>query len=175
MSTSTAASSNNIASALIAEMEHEAATARKCLERVPADKFDWKPHEKSMTFSRLASHIAEMFGWTAATLQNAELDFSKIDYKPFEPSTNADLLEFFDKNVAEAIDVLRNTPDETFFENWTMRNGDTVYFTMPKAVVMRSFVVNHIIHHRGQLTVYLRLNDIAVPSVYGPSADEGQM
>ena len=175
MSTVTAASSNNIASAFIGELEHEAGVARKCLERVPADKFDWKPHEKSMSFGKLATHIAEMFSWTPATLQHPELDFSKFDYKPFEPATTADLVEYLDKNVAEAVDTLRNTPDEVFMENWTMRNGETVYFTMPKVAVMRSFVMNHIVHHRGQLSVYLRLNDIPVPSIYGPSADEGQM
>jgi len=98
-----------------------------------------------------------------------------MDYKPFEPKTTDDLLEFFDKTVAEAIDVLRNTGDEVFLEDWTMRNGEKVYFTMPKAVVMRSFVMNHIVHHRGQLSVYLRLNDIPVPALYGPSADEGSM
>lgn len=175
MSTSSAAVSNNIASAFIAEIEHEAATARTCIERVPEEKFDWKPHEKSMSFGKLASHIAEMFGWTPPTLEHPELDFAKMDYKPFEPKTNADLLEYFDKNVAEAIQTLKNTPDQTFMENWTMRNGEQVYFTMPKAVVMRSFVMNHIVHHRGQLSVYLRMNDISVPSIYGPSADEGQM
>ncbi len=175
MSTSTVALSNNISSALIAEMQQEADVARKCLERVPADKFGWTPHEKSMAFGKLAVHIAEMFSWTAVTLQQSELDFAKFDYKPPEPSTNEELLEFFDKNVAEAMDVLRNTADETYMEDWTMRNGEQVYFTMPKITTMRSFVLNHIIHHRGQLSVYLRLNDIAVPSIYGPSADEGQM
>ncbi len=175
MSTSSAATSRNISAALIGEMEHEARTTRTCLERVPADKFDWKPHEKSMEFGRLAAHIAEMFDWTPATLQQPELDFAKWDYKPFEPKTTDDLLEYFDKNVAEAIDVLRNTSDDVFMENWTMRNGDQVYFTLPKIAVMRSFVMNHIVHHRGQLSVYLRLNDISVPSIYGPSADEGQM
>lgn len=175
MSSTAAASSNNIAAALISEMQHEAGVTRQCLERIPAEKFSWKPHEKSMEFGRLASHIAEMFGWTGPTLQHAELDFAKMDYKPFEPAANGDLLEFFDKHVAEAIDVLRNTSDEQFMENWTMRNGETVYFTMSKIAVMRSFVMNHIVHHRGQLSVYLRLNDIAVPSIYGPSADEGKM
>ena len=174
MTSSSAATSRNISSVLIGEMEQEAKTTRTCLERVPADKFDWKPHEKSMEFGKLAAHIAEMFGWTPATLQQAELDFSKMDYKPFEPKTTDDLLEFFDKTVAEAIDVLRNTGDEVFLEDWTMRNGEKVYFTMPKAVVMRSFVMNHIVHHRGQLSVYLRLNDIAVPAIYGPSADDQQ-
>lgn len=175
MSTSSAVTSRSISAALLAEIEQEAKTTRACLERIPADKFSWKPHEKSMEFGRLASHVAEMFGWTAPTLQQAELDFSKIDYKPFEPQTTDDLLEYFDKNVAEAIDVLRNTGDEVFMENWTMRNGETVYFTMPKIATMRSFVMNHIVHHRGQLSVYLRLNDIAVPAIYGPSADEGKM
>ncbi len=172
---STAVRSNNIAAALIAEMEHEAAVTRTCLERISADKFDWKPHEKSMTFGRLASHIAEMFAWTPSTMEHAELDFSKMDYKPFEPSTTEELVEYLDKNVAEAVASLRSSADERFMENWTMRNGEQVYFTMPKVAVMRSFVMNHIVHHRGQLSVYLRLNDISGPSIYGPSADEGQM
>jgi uncharacterized damage-inducible protein DinB len=172
---STGVSTNNIATALIAEMEHEAGVTRTCLERIPADKFDWKPHEKSMTLGRLASHIAEMFGWTPPTMEKAELDFAQMDYKPFEPKTTEELLEYFDKNVAEALETLKSSPDERFMEDWTMKNGETVYFTMPKIAVMRSFVFSHVIHHRGQLSVYLRLNDISVPSIYGPSADEGQM
>jgi uncharacterized damage-inducible protein DinB len=175
MSTASAAGMNTIATAFIAELEHEAKVAREVLSRIPADKFDWKPHEKSMPFGRLASHVAEMFAWTPSTLTQPELDFSKFDYKPFEPTSTEELLEFLDKNVAEAIEALRITTNEQFMENWTMRNGETVYFTMPKVAVMRSFVMNHIVHHRGQLSVYLRLNDIAVPSIYGPSADEGQM
>lgn len=172
---STGVSSNNIATALIAEMEQEARVSRTCLERIPPDKFDWKPHEKSMTMGRLASHIAEMFAWTPATMEKPELDFAAMDYKPLEPKTTEELIEFFDKNVAEAIQVLRNSPDERFMESWTMKNGETVYFTMPKIAVMRTFVFSHIVHHRGQLSVYMRLNDIAVPSIYGPSADEGSM
>ena len=175
MSSSTAVGSNNISSALIAEMEQEATTTRRCLERVPAEKFGWKPHEKSMEFGKLAVHVSEMFGWTPPTLQQSELDFAKMDYKQYEPATTDDLLEFFDKTVAEAISALRNTTDEQFIEPWSLRNGEKVYFTMPKIAVMRAFVLNHIIHHRGQLSVYLRLNDIPVPSIYGPSADEGEM
>ena len=175
MSTALASSSNIIGTAYIAEMEQEAKVSREVLSRIPAEKFDWKPHEKSMTFGRLATHVAEMFGWTPSTMTQPELDFSKFDYKPFEPPTTDDLLDFFDKNVAEAIETLRNATDEQFMETWTMRNGETIYFTMPKVVVMRSFVMNHIVHHRGQLSVYLRLNDISVPSIYGPSADEGSM
>lgn len=175
MSTATAATSNTLGTAFLAELEQEAKVAREVLSRVPADKFDWKPHDKSMSFGKLASHVAEMVGWTGPTLDHPELDFAKMDYKPFEPKTTEELLEFFDKNLAEAVQVLNNMTDDRFMESWSLRNGEKIYFTMPKIVAMRSFVMNHIVHHRGQLSVYLRLNDIAVPSMYGPSADEGSM
>ena len=128
-----------------------------------------------MTTERLAGHIVEMISWTGVTLANAELDFSTMDFTPKVYTDSADLVTDFDKNITEAVDFLNNAPDETFSESWTMRNGEQVYFTMPKAAVMRGFVLSHIIHHRGQLAVYLRLLDIPVPSIYGPSADEGQM
>lgn len=172
---STGTSTGRLASAFLGELENEAKVTRQVLERVPADKFDWKPHEKSMTMGRLAVHVAEMFGWTKATLKSDVLDFSTMDYKPFEPKTCDELLAFYDDHIAKAKAILSETSDETFLTDWTMRNGETVYFTMPKVAVMRTFVMNHIIHHRGQLSVYLRLNDIPVPSIYGPSADEGQM
>lgn len=175
MSTSTATAPGRLATAFLAELENEAKTARACLERVPADKFDWKPHEKSMTMGRLATHVGEMFGWTKETLTQDVLDFAAGDFTPFEPKTTEDLLKFFDEKIATAKEVLNNTPDDAFMTPWTMRNGEQVYFTMPKVAVMRTFVMNHIVHHRGQLSVYLRLNDIPVPSIYGPSADEGQM
>ena len=98
-----------------------------------------------------------------------------MDYKPFEPQSTEELLAFLDERLASARDTIAATSDEQFMTNWTMRNGETVYFTLPKVAVMRSFVMNHIVHHRGQLSVYLRLNDIPVPSMYGPSADEGSM
>ena len=175
MSTNTAASSNNISSALIAELKEEAATTRKCLERIPADKFDWKPHEKSYSMKTLAVHVAEMFGWTPPTVLQPELDFAKMDYKPADPKDAAELVELLDKNVAEAVSALEKTPDEAYGDQWSLRNGETIYFTMPRGSVMRGMVLSHIVHHRGQLTVYLRLNNIPVPSIYGPSADEGQM
>ena len=171
----TGTSTGRLATAFLNELDNEAKVTRTVLERVPADKFDWKPHEKSMTFGRLASHVAEMFGWTKETLKSDVLDFSTMEYTPFEPKSNEELLAFFDDHIAKAKAILAETSDETFLTNWTMRNGETEYFTMPKVAVMRSFVMNHIIHHRGQLSVYLRLNDIPVPSMYGPSADEGQM
>lgn len=175
MSLSTATSSGRLAAAFLSELENEAQVTRACLERVPADKFDWRPHEKSMTFGRLASHIAEMFGWTKETLRSDVLDFATMDYTPFEPKTSEELLTFFDEHIAAARAIIADTSDETFLTDWTMRNGEQVYCTMPKVAVMRSFVINHIVHHRGQLSVYLRLNDIPVPSIYGPSADEGAM
>jgi uncharacterized damage-inducible protein DinB len=172
---STGISSGRLAMAFLGELENEAKTTRAVLERVPADKFDWQPHEKSMKMGRLAVHVAEMFGWTKETLKSDVLDFSTMDMTPFEPRTTDELLAFFDDQIANAKAILAETSDETFMTDWTMRNGETVYFTMPKVAVMRTFVMNHIIHHRGQLSVYLRLNDIPVPSIYGPSADEGQM
>ena len=172
---STATSIGRLAQAFLNELENEAKVTRACLERVPADKFDWQPHEKSMKMGRLAVHCAEMFGWTKETLKQDVLDFATADFKPFEPTSTEELLAFFDNHIATAKAILAETSDETFFNEWTMRNGDQVYFTMPKVAVMRTFVMNHIIHHRGQLSVYLRLNDIPVPSIYGPSADEGQM
>lgn len=162
---------NNIASALMAELKQESIATRKCLERVPEDKFDYKPHEKSMTFGQLAAHIAEMVGWIAVTIKTDELDFA-ANYKPFTPKTNAELLEFFGKNLSEAIEALENASDEEMMKNWTLRKGDHIFFTMPRVQVLRGVVFNHVFHHRGQLSVYLRLNDIPVPSIYGPSADE---
>ncbi|MFT3745972.1 MAG: DinB family protein [Pyrinomonadaceae bacterium] len=175
MSTSAASAPGRLAAAFLAELDNEAKTTRACLERVPLDKADWAPHEKSMKMGRLAVHCAEMFGWTESTFKSDVLDFSTMDYKPFEPKTTEELLAFFDDHIEKAKAVIAETSDETMLTDWTMRNGEQVYFTMPKVAVMRTFVLNHIIHHRGQLSVYLRLNDIPVPSIYGPSADEGAM
>ncbi len=165
----------SINDSLIAELQHEAATTRKCLERIPEDKYDWKPHEKSFTMIKLAAHVAEMTNWVKETIEKPELDFAKIDYQPFEPKNTAELVEFFDRQTAEAIECLKDIPDERFMENWKLRNGEEIYFDMPRIQVLRGMVFNHIVHHRGQLSVYLRLNDIPVPALYGPSADEGTM
>jgi len=161
---------------IIAEMEHESAATRKALERVPADKFSWKPHEKSMTLGELASHVAEISTWTGATINKDELDFSKEEYKPYVPKTTAELVEFYDKNQAEALKTLKeNATDENLMGMWSLKKGETTYMTMPRVAVMRGFVLSHLIHHRAQLGVYLRLLDIPLPSTYGPSADEGNM
>src|SRR5215204_555004 len=171
MSTGTAMSFN-LATALIGELQLEAATTRKCLERIPADKFDYKPHEKSMSMGRLATHVAEMTGWVIETVNKTELDFATMDYKPFEPQTTDELVEYLDKIIGEAVEALKTASDEAMIENWTLRNGEEIYFTMPRIGVLRGMVFNHIVHHRGQLSVYMRLNDIPVPALYGPSADE---
>ena len=154
------------------EWMQETASTRKLLERIPLDKGDWKPHEKSMSLARLTGHLAELSGWVDITLMQDELDFSKMDYKPFIPASTAELLENFDKLTASATAILTNVTDETLMGNWTMRNGEQVYFTMPKMAVLRTWVFNHIIHHRAQLTVYLRMLDVPVPGMYGPTADE---
>lgn len=161
--------------ALLAELQHELATTRTCLERVPTETFDWKPHEKSFSMGKLTSHIAEMCNWLKTTLETDELDFSTGEYTPFEANSSEELLQFFDAGVATATESLKNISDEELFKHWKMRNGDEVYFDMPRIQVLRGFIFSHMIHHRGQLSVYLRLNDIPVPSIYGPSADEGTM
>jgi uncharacterized damage-inducible protein DinB len=157
---------------IIAEVKHEAAKTRRILERVPLDKSDWKPHEKSMAIGRLAIHIAELPTWTRYTLAHNELDFAKMDYKPPVVTTNDELVAIHEKNVADAIAVLEATPDATFQEMWTMRRAEQVFFTLPKNVVLRDFTLNHLYHHRGQLSVYLRLLDVPVPGMYGPTADD---
>lgn len=160
---------------LLAEFKQEAANTRKLLEKVPMEKADWKPHEKSMSLGHLARHIAEMNGWVKVSIEQDVLDFSKDAYKPQNPTTTKDLLAFFDRLHEEAITVLSNATDEKLMQSWTMRNGETVYFTMPKAAVVRTWCMNHVYHHRGQLTVYLRLLGVPLVGMYGPTADDEKM
>ncbi len=166
----------NLNEPIIAEMNQEAIATRKMLERVPADKLAWKPHEKSMSLGELAAHVAEISQWTGSTINKDELDFAKEEYKPFKPETTAELVKFFDDNQAEALKTLKdNATNENLMSMWSLKNGETTYLTMPKIAVIRGFVLSHIIHHRAQLGVYLRMLDIPVPSTYGPSADEQVM
>ena len=157
--------------ALLGELQQEAATTRKVLERIPTETFEFKPHEKSMTMKTLAAHVADMFSWLPATLETDEMDFAN-GYEQPNPANTEELVALFDKNVAAATASLQKIDDAAFMQNWTLRNGEEVYFTMPKIQVLRGMVMNHIVHHRGQLSVYLRMNDIPVPGLYGPSADE---
>lgn len=157
---------------LIAELKHESANTRKVLERAPEKSFSWKPHDKSMSLGRLSQHLAEIPQWVEATITKDELDFAKSTYTPVDAATTKDLLTFFDDNLSKAVSILQDTPEEEFSKNWTMRAGEKVFFTLPKAAVFRSFILSHTMHHRGQLTVYLRLLDVPVPQIYGPTADE---
>jgi uncharacterized damage-inducible protein DinB len=160
---------------LAAELQYEAATTRKMLERVPEESFGWKPHEKSMALGRLAGHIAELPTLVAPVLKQKELDFSTGDFKPFIPSSVAELLEKFDLNVSNAVELLKSNPDDGLSESWRLRSGEQILFELPRAGVIRAMALNHVIHHRGQLSVYLRLLNVPLPSVYGPTADEGPM
>jgi uncharacterized damage-inducible protein DinB len=162
----------SIVQGLLMELQHEAANTKKMLERVPMDKADWKPHEKSMTLGRLATHVAELSGWTELILNTNELDWATFSYKPNFPTHTEELLARLDENVAKAQKALEAATEESIMQPWTMRRGDHVFFTLPKAAVIRNFSMNHLYHHRGQLSTYLRLLDVAVPGMFGPSADE---
>jgi hypothetical protein len=158
----------------LAEVLQEAASSRKLLAVVPFDKADFKPHEKSMSLKRLATHVTEITGWWKECLIQDELDFSVGDYKPKELNSTDDLLAMHDDLVEKATKILSEVSDEEFAKPWTMRNGEQIYFTMPKAAVVRTWCLNHLFHHRGQLTVYLRLLDVKLPGMYGPTADDNQ-
>jgi uncharacterized damage-inducible protein DinB len=156
----------------IEELKQEAVSTKKMLERIPNDKFDWKPHEKSRTLGQLASHIADLPGFLNSVLTMDELDFAKGDYKPYETKTPEELMNLFKEKLDEVLQTLQNTSDEKMQANFTLRSGDYVIATLPRIIAVRSMALNHIIHHRGQLSVYLRLLNIPVPGMYGPSADE---
>ena len=157
---------------LLAELESEAAITRRVLERVPEGKDDWKPHQKSMPMGRLASLVANMPGWIAMMLTQDEFDVAAGPQQP-PAKTNRDLLSAFDANVARSREALKNTNDAYLETNWRMLARGHLVSESPRYENLRTGVLNHLAHHRGQLTVYLRLNDVPVPSVYGPTADEG--
>lgn len=163
----------SIAQSILPEFEYEMSNTRKTLERVPEDKLEYKPDPKSMPLGRLAGHIAEMVNWGAVTLQTESLNLDGGDYKPFSPTTRAQLLAEFDKNVAAARTEIAKATDPQMLQNWSLIFGGKPVLNMPRAGVIRSMVINHIIHHRAQLTVYYRMNGVPVPALYGPSADEG--
>lgn len=154
------------------------ANTRKTLERVPEDKFDWQPHEKSMTMGRLAIHLAEMPSWAVHTIEKDSLDIAPPGGEPYQPpkvDSRKDILEMFDKNIADARAAIAGVSDEELMKSWSLLHSGNTILTMPKIAVIRTLVLNHNVHHRAQLGVYLRLNDVPVPAIYGPSADEGGM
>lgn len=164
-----------IAEALLPEFDQEAAGVRRTLERVPADKFDWRPHEKSGTMIWLAGHLANLPSWAVLTIEQDTLDLApggKPMPAPPEPATVGELVATFDREAAAARAAIAGAADDALRKPWTLLRNGTALMTLPKVAVVRSFVMNHLIHHRAQLGVYLRMNDVAVPSIYGPSADE---
>jgi uncharacterized damage-inducible protein DinB len=168
----------NISQSLLPEFDNEIANTRKTLERVPEGKPDFRPHPKSMTLARLAGHLAEIPMWAVMTLAQDELDTNPPGGRPFEAyvmTTRAAALATFDGHVAKARALMASATDEAWMQTWTLKNGGKTVMALPRVAVMRGFVMNHMVHHRAQLGVYLRMNDVPVPSIYGPSADEGGM
>jgi uncharacterized damage-inducible protein DinB len=166
-----------IKDALLPEFDHEMGTTRRVLERVPDDKFGWKPHPKSMALGDLAIHVGDMLHWSESILNDTEFDVASAPPSDpaSRPKTRAAVLERFDGLVTSSRALIASKSDADFMVNWTLKSKGQPVFSMPRAGTFRSFVMNHMIHHRGQLSVYLRLNDVPVPSIYGPSADEGRM
>ena len=162
-----------ISEMLLPEFDQEMANTRKLLERVPEDNWDYKPHPKSMALGRLAAHVAELPFWAKHTLSTESLDI-KPGEQPFTVTSKIELLEAFDNNVAEARNALAKASDADMAKTWTLSFAGKTIFSMTRSAVLRGSVMNHLIHHRAQLGVYLRLNDIAIPGMYGASADEAK-
>jgi uncharacterized damage-inducible protein DinB len=163
-----------IADMLVPEFDHEMGTTRRVLDRVPDADFGWKPHEKSMTLGELAGHLANIPFWCGATLRAESVDLTEVGdgTVPKPSASRAAMLKEFDERVRDARALLVTATDPELLAPWTLKKAGQVVFTMPRISALRSFVMNHLIHHRGQLTVYLRLRNVAVPPIYGPTADE---
>jgi len=163
---------------LLPEFDQEMVYTRKTLERVPEDKFGWKPHEKSMEMGRLAIHLAELPSWAIFTINEDELDIAPVGAPPYQPpkvNSRKELLALFDKNAAATRPTIAGAADAHLLKPWTLLAAGKTIFTLPRFTVLRGTVMNHIVHHRAQLGVFLRLNDVPLPAIYGPSADEGGM
>jgi len=157
---------------LLAEFDHEMGTTRRLLDRVPDDRLAWKPHDKSMTMGGLATHLGNIPHWAGAILNDVSFDLAGAPRNVDAKTSRADILAFFDASAKQARAMMDKT-DAEYAAAWTLKRAGQEMFTMPRIAVFRNFILNHIIHHRGQLSVYLRLNDVPVPAIYGPSADEG--
>ena len=164
-----------IAQTMLPEVEQEMANTRKTLARVPDSAWDYKPHEKSMSMGALALHIAMMADWGADTLTSPSFDVAPVDAPPYqmpEGKNTQQVLALFDKAIVRFKETLSATQDSAMMASWSLLQGGKPLFSMPRAAVIRGMILNHLVHHRGQLTVYLRLNGVPVPALYGPSADE---
>jgi uncharacterized damage-inducible protein DinB len=157
---------------LLAEYDHEMGTTRRLLERVPDDRLAWKPHEKSMAFGELASHLGTIPTWGGTILNGPSFDLAAAPPNQAPKTTRGEILALFDEST-KATRALMDKSDDDYLAAWSLRRAGQNMFSMPRIAAFRSFVINHTIHHRGQLSVYLRLNEIPVPPIYGPTADEG--
>ena len=157
---------------LATQFDHETKTTRRHLERLPNDKLEWRPHEKSYTAIALASHLVECLNWTTEIFTKNELVFDPATFKPYIAASTSDLLEAFEKSVADGKRVLEGVTDEAGMQPWSLKFGGRTLFERPRIDVFRDFTLSHLIHHRGQFSVYLRLLNVPVPGSYGPTADE---
>jgi uncharacterized damage-inducible protein DinB len=160
-----------IAQALLPEFDYEMATTRKMIERFPEDKVEWRPHDTCMTLGRLAGHMSELAGWVVPTVNQDELVLDP-SYEPNVMKSRAETLKQFDENVKSSRAAIAGASDETLMRPWSLVAGGKTVMTMPKVAVLRSFVMNHMIHHRGQLAAFYRIAGVPIPSIYGPSKDE---
>jgi uncharacterized damage-inducible protein DinB len=163
-----------IKDALLAEFDHEMATTRRLLERVPAPQYAWKPHDKSMSIGQLAGHLANLPSWASRILNTDVFDLADLppDTRARQPASSEALLKEFDEKVAATRNLIAGAGDPEMLARWTLKRGGAEVFSMPRIAALRSFVMSHSIHHRGQLSVYLRLQNVPVPAMYGPTADE---
>jgi uncharacterized damage-inducible protein DinB len=164
----------SLVDALLPEYDHEMATTRRLLDRVPEADLGWKPHDKSMTLGELSGHLSNLPKWCSAVLDASSLDLDAIgdDVRPRPPASRTALLDQFDGFVAAARASLAKSTDAELLAPWKLKRGSHEVFTLPRVSAVRTFVLNHSIHHRGQLSVYLRLRNVPVPAIYGPTADE---
>jgi uncharacterized damage-inducible protein DinB len=162
----------NLIDPILAELAHEGATTRRLLERLPQDRLGWQPHQKSMTLGRLATHIAEIPGWVGSIVEKDEFDVGASGYVPPTLGSVAEIIAMFDKSVATATETLKRQSNDRLAAKWQLKKNGKLIVEMPRLGMVRSFLMNHLIHHRGQLSVYLRLQNVPLPSIYGPTADE---
>ena len=165
------AGAGTLSRSVLGEFDHETACTRRLLERTPEDKLAWKPHEKSMSMGQLATHLATLTHWLESVFNSEGFDVATAPRQP-ELKSREEILSAFDKNVAAGRAAIAGASDAEFMKQWSLLAGGKPIFTLPRIGVVRSFTLNHMIHHRGQFSVYLRLNNVPVPSIYGPSADE---
>jgi uncharacterized damage-inducible protein DinB len=161
-----------IKDSILPEFDHEVATTRKLLERLPDEQLSWKPHDKSMSLGGLATHLANIPNWTTTILDQVAFDLADLPPNLTPLESRAKILAFFDDSCRKSRSLFDKT-DAEYLARWTLKQAGREMFTLPRLAALRSYVLNHLVHHRGQLSVYLRLNDIPVPAIYGPSADEG--